>query len=94
MDQDPPTVTLQTLGASVVSSPTTVRAMTSDRGDGVARVFFLVDGIPAGFSDEAPYEMSLDPARYTDGDHTVEAVAVDKAANMSLMSSVELKVRR
>ena len=93
LDQDPPTVTLQRLGASVATSATTIRAMTSDRGAGVARVYFLFDGVPVGFSDSAPYEISVDPAHYVAGEHTVEAVAVDKAANVSLMNSVGVEFR-
>ena len=94
LDQEAPSVRLDPPARPVVSSPTKVRATVADRGAGVARVFFLVDGIPAGFSDTAPYELLLDPSGVAEGQRTIEALAVDKAANVSSMSSLTVEVRR
>lgn len=94
IDEEPPSLTLQPPARRIVSSPTKVRATAADKGTGVARVFFLVDGIPAGFSDSAPYELFLDPSHYGEGERTIEALAIDKAANVSAVSSLTVEVRR
>lgn len=91
LDQTPPSIRFAPLPAKPLRKPATVTAFASDTGDGVARVLFLVDGVPRGWVDRAPYTLAVDPSRYAPGTHTVQAFAVDKAANVS--ASVETAFR-
>ena len=92
LDQEPPTIGLGLREGATVKPSTTVHALPADTGEGVARVLFLVDGVPHGFADRAPYDLRLADAHLAPGEHTVAAVAVDNAANVSTSASVKVRV--
>ncbi|MEA2932880.1 MAG: hypothetical protein QOI56_1665 [Actinomycetota bacterium] len=94
LDRTPPAVDVGLGPGAKVKSVTELEVAATDSGEGVARVFFQVDGIPLGFDDAAPYRFTLDPGRLTPGRHTVTALAVDAAANLSDASSATVTVSR
>lgn len=83
IDTTPPAVQSALKDDEVISKSRKVNFTVSDDGTGVARVLFFIDGIPSGFRDADPYEVSVDPDRFVAGPHRIEAVAVDRAANLS-----------
>ena len=75
-----PTVSLNSISATV-SGTITLTAQASD-SSGVAGVQFLVDDVPIGSEDTtAPYSRTLDTTAFTDGTHTIGAVARDTLGN-------------
>ncbi len=82
IDTTPPTVSIVSpLPNATISAPTTVSASASDNV-GVARVQFLVDSSPLGGPIlTPPYSTTLSPAQFTNGPHTLNAVATDLSGN-------------
>ena len=74
-----PTVVLSAALALAACGAPTVTA--TDQGVGIARVWFFVDGVPAGHSDSAPCTFTVNPADRPSGPHTLSAMAVDAYAN-------------
>ena len=91
-DTTPPTVSLGIADGTVISSPTPITVTATDGGSGVARVYYFIDGIPAGFSNTAPYVFQFDPSQFTAGTHVLAALAVDRFANPSTASRVSIQV--
>jgi hypothetical protein len=83
---DPPTVRITSprTGATV-SGSVTIEAEASDDGS-VARVQFLVDGIPIGTDTTSPYQVAWSSATVADGSHNVSAVATDDAGRTATHS--------
>lgn|GEM_PF-1081190 len=89
-----PTVSLTEPAAdALVSGPSvTVSAAASDNV-AVAAVQFKLDGANLGAEDtSAPYSVTWDTTRASDGVHTLTAVARDRAGNRSRVASVRVYV--
>ena len=72
-----PTVTVTNpANAATVSGSVNVTANASD-DKGVTQVEFFVDGVSIGVDTSAPYAASWDTTAYSDGTHTVSAMATD-----------------
>lgn len=85
---DPPDTTGPTVeitspadGATVVGT-TSVTATASD-SSGVANVTFQIDGTPIATDTTDPYSTTLDSTLYSDGSHTLTAVATDSLGNIA-----------
>lgn len=63
-----------------VSGQVTIEVEASD-DDGVARVEFLLDGMPRGSDADPPYEHLWQTANQASGSHTLSAVAYDTLDN-------------
>lgn len=75
-----------------VSGTITLAALASDN-IGVVGVRFLVDGNPIGAEDTtSPYEVSLNTATLTDGNHSITAIARDAAGNSTTSAAVAITV--
>ncbi len=81
-DTTPPTVsfTTPTNGATISGAATTLSATATD-ASGVASVVFKIDGTAIATVTTAPYTTSLNTTSYTNGSHTLTAVATDTKAN-------------
>jgi hypothetical protein len=91
-DTTPPTVSITSpaQGASL-SATTSVTVSASDAGTGVAAVQLQIDGIPLGTAATAtPYTFSVNPAKFTNGAHTLTASAWDFANNIGSSSPVSV----
>ena len=79
-------------GATVSGSATTLSATASDNV-GVVGVQFKVDGANLGTEDVAtPYAKTWDSTTFTNGSHTLTAVARDAAGNSSTSTAVTVTV--
>jgi hypothetical protein len=91
-DTTPPTVTVTSPAAGVVSGPLVVAADASDQW-GIAGVRFEVDGSALGPEDTtAPYTATWDTRAELNGAHTLRAVARDTAGNTTASPVVQLEV--
>jgi hypothetical protein len=93
VDTTPPTVSITSpVSGSTVSGTIAVTANASDNV-GVASVQFQVDGNITGAPDtSAPYSYSWNTAVYTNGTHTVTAVAKDAAGNSATSAAVTVTI--
>jgi hypothetical protein len=91
-DTTKPTVSISSpASGTTVSSTITVSATVSDN-IGVAGVQFKVDGTNVGAEDTStPYAVTWDTSGVANGQHTLQAVARDKAGNTA-MSSIAVNV--
>jgi chitodextrinase len=89
LDTTPPTVALTSPANNAsVSGTTTVSASASDNV-GVVGVQFYLDGAALGAEDTtAPYSVSWDTTKSTNGSHALTAIARDAAGNKSTSSAV------
>jgi parallel beta-helix repeat protein len=96
-DTTPPTVALTSPSSeSSVSGRIVVSASASD-DVGVAEVEFRLDGATLGTKDtSAPYSVSWDTTKSSNGPHTLQAIARDAAGNQaySLVISVTVNNRK
>lgn len=93
-DTTPPTVSLTAPanGATVSGASVTLSATASDNV-GVASVQFLLDGNSLGAPDTAaPYSLSWDSTKTTNGSHTLGAQAKDAAGNVGTATTVTVTV--
>lgn len=92
-DTTAPTVSIAAPAAgSTVSGTITVSATASDNV-GVAGVQFKIDGSNAGAEDtSSPYSISLNTASFTNGSHTLTAVARDAAGNKTTSAAVVFNI--
>src|SRR3989339_2070694 len=75
---NPPQVTLVVpANNSVVSGIVTISGTANDAEGGVTSVAFYIDNILKNTDTTAPYTYSLDTTQYTNGTHTIKAVATD-----------------
>jgi phosphatidylserine/phosphatidylglycerophosphate/cardiolipin synthase-like enzyme len=85
-DSTPPTVSLTApSGGSTVSGTVTISANSTDNV-GVAGVQFKVDATVVGDDTAAPYSVSWNTAAFSNGSHTVTAIARDAAGNTAQAS--------
>jgi chitodextrinase len=93
-DSSPPTVsvTQPTVGATVTGTSVQVSATAADNV-GVSSVQFQVDGANVGARlTAAPYQVTWNTTLYTNGTHTLKAVATDAAGNATTSSGVSVTV--
>ena len=90
VDQTPPTAVTALASGTTISAPTRITIKAKDAGVGVARVFFFVDGIPERVVKSPPYVVIFEPGRYPTGPHTLSVRAVDNAANLGALASVDI----
>ena len=82
-DMIPPTVSIASPAASMVSGVKSVQISASD-DIGVSAVEFYLDGVKAETETAAPYSFTLDTTHYADGGHVLLARAIDAAGNVGV----------
>jgi hypothetical protein len=90
-DTTPPTCSFEVEDGEFIDSTTGIVVTATDDDSGIARVYFAVDGLPAGFDDTAPYTFTFDPDDYPAGDHVISARAIDHQANLGPLASVTIE---
>ena len=58
---------------------------------GIDTVKFLVDGLAVGVAVSAPYVVGWDTTTVSNGTHTIEALAIDRAHNTATAEPVHVK---
>jgi uncharacterized delta-60 repeat protein len=93
LDTTPPSVSISApVAGATVSGLETVSAVASDNA-GVAGVQFKLDGANLGAEDAtAPYSFPWDTTTFTNGSHTLTAVARDAAGNATTSAAVAVNV--
>jgi peptidoglycan/xylan/chitin deacetylase (PgdA/CDA1 family) len=93
IDTVAPTVALTSPanGASITGT-VQVQATAADTGSGVAQVRFYLDGTVVSTTTNAPYKYAWNTRKASKGQHTLTAVAVDKAGNSTTSSAVVVTV--
>ncbi len=87
-DTTPPTTSVTAPTANtLIATSTTVSTSASDN-IGVTKVEFYLDAQLIGADTTSPYSISLNPALYTNGSHTIQSKAYDAANNATLSASV------
>jgi uncharacterized protein (DUF362 family) len=66
-----------------VSGVVNIQATASDNVS-VARIEFYLDDVYLGLTADAPYRLALDTTQYSNGPHTLKAIAYDRALNQAL----------
>lgn len=89
-DQQAPTVTLTSPGATV-SGTVTLQATASD-DTGVVEVRFFAGATPIGSDTTAPYSVQWDTTTASDGSITLSAEAEDAAGNVGTSAGVDVTV--
>jgi hypothetical protein len=92
-DTTPPTVAISSpAGGATVGGTVTVSASASD-DVGVAGVQFRLDGANLGAEDtSSPYSAAWDTRAFSNGSHTLTAIARDAAGNTATAASVTVTV--
>ena len=80
-DTTPPTVSITSPASSATISGTASISATATDASGVASVVFKIDGTTITTATSSPYTTSLDTTSYSNGSHTLTAVATDTNAN-------------
>jgi chitinase len=85
-DTVPPSVSISSpTNNSTLSGIVAVSAQASDNVS-VASVTFQIDNIPVGTITASPYTISLNTANYSNGNHTITAIASDASGNTATNS--------
>ena len=96
IDAEAPQVTLTSpANGATVSGVVRLEATATDVGSGVARVDFYVDGKIVGTATSAPYRINWNTKNNKQvprGSHTIYAVAVDRAGNSRVSTSITVTV--
>jgi myo-inositol-hexaphosphate 3-phosphohydrolase len=80
-DTTPPSVAVSApASGATLTGQVAFTATASDAG-GVSRVDFVVDGLVVATDTTAPYSVTWNTGAYSNGDHTLTAVAVDTSGN-------------
>lgn len=82
-DTTTPTVTISSPSNGATVSDTVIVSATASDNVGVDRVEFSVDGALKFTDASSPYEFSWETTIYSDGTHSVEAIAFDTAGNFA-----------
>jgi peptidoglycan/xylan/chitin deacetylase (PgdA/CDA1 family) len=85
-------ITAPTSGATVSSKKLTISASSSDTGSGVASVGFYADDKLLATQTASPYSYNWNLARVAKGQHTLTAVAKDRAGNQTTSAPVVVTV--
>ena len=93
-DTTPPVVTITTpLNNATVSGTIALIATATDPDSPVSFVQFLVDGTNTGTQlTAAPYSVSLDTTKLSNGSHALTAVAQDPSGNVGTSTAVTITV--
>jgi len=89
-DNQAPTVTLNSPGATVTGTVTLEASASDDRG--VSLVRFLVDGVVIATDTAAPFSYEWDSTGVPNGDVTLTAEAEDAAGNVGTSADVNVTV--
>jgi hypothetical protein len=91
---NPPTVSVASPSeGAVVSGPSVQLAATASGEQGVAGVQFRIDGATVGPEDtSAPYESTWDTTAFSNGSHTITAVARDTTNQTTTSGAVNVTV--
>lgn len=91
-DTTPPSVTVSApaIGATLAGA-VAFTATASDAG-GVGKVDFVVDGLVVATDTTAPYSTTWNTGAYSNGDHTLTAVAVDTSGNSATATARVVRV--
>ena len=81
-------------GAIVTGTVTIIASATDIGGSGVANVRFYADGNLIGTDSSAPYTRGWDTRKVSLGQHTLTAIATDRAGNTQTSTAVVVTVRR
>jgi hypothetical protein len=90
-DVQDPVATLTAPSAGPKRGTIEIAATASDNS-GVARVEFLIDGLPLATDTGAPYSMEFNTTASEDGPRTLSARAVDNAGRIGPQSSVSIEI--
>ena len=92
-DTTAPAVSMTAPAAGASLSGTVAVSANASDASGVASVQFTLDGDPLGAADTAaPYSLSWDTTKVTDGPHTLAAVARDASGNAATSATVAVQV--
>jgi peptidoglycan/xylan/chitin deacetylase (PgdA/CDA1 family) len=95
LDTAVPTVNLTqpSIGSSVPrGSQVALTATATDSASGVAQVAFFVDGKALGTDTASPYELAWNTRKTSFGQHTLTAVATDRAGNSATSPGVTINI--
>ncbi|HID62419.1 MAG TPA: DUF5107 domain-containing protein, partial [Anaerolineae bacterium] len=83
-ESEPPTVQITyPAEGETVSGAVNVQATAGDNV-GLAKVEFYLDDAYLGLAANAPYQLVLDTSQYSNGPHTLKAIAYDRALNQAV----------
>ena len=92
VDTTAPTISvISPTDGSTVSGITTISASASDNVS-VASASFFIDGIFLGEDTSSPYEISWDSTKETNGNHTIQAKALDTSNNLGESTIITVNV--
>jgi len=92
-DTTPPTVSIiAPANGATISGTATIKCSASDNVK-VASVQFEIDGVNLGVADTgAPYARALNAKNYSNGSHTLKAIARDRAGNQTASDTVTVNI--
>jgi hypothetical protein len=92
-DTTPPTVSITApANGATISGTATIKSSASDNVK-VASVQFEIDGANIGVADTgAPYARALNTKNYSNGSHTLKAIARDRAGNQTASDTVTVNI--
>jgi hypothetical protein len=92
-DTTPPTVSITApANGATISGTTTISCSASDNVK-VSRVQFEIDGSNIGTADTAaPFTRALNTKNYSDGSHTLKAIARDPAGNQTASDTITINI--
>lgn len=82
---------LAPLNGASVTGIVYIKAEVAD-ANGIARVYFYLDGKSLGSRTVTPYQWKWDTGPVADGNHTLQVAAVDPAGNLTKSALVTVKV--
>jgi hypothetical protein len=92
-DTTPPTVSISApASGATISGTATITCSASDNVK-VASVQFEIDGANVGAADTgAPYTLALNTKNYSNGSHTLKAIAKDAAGNQTASDNINVNI--
>jgi len=82
-ESEPPTIQITYPSeGETVSGLVNIQATASDNA-GLARIEFYLNDAYLGLAADAPYRLALDTSQYSNGPHTLKAIAYDRALNQT-----------
>jgi peptidoglycan/xylan/chitin deacetylase (PgdA/CDA1 family) len=76
---------------ATITGVTYIKADVAD-ANGIARVYFYLDGKALGSRIVTPYQWKWDPAGVAAGNHTLYVVAIDNAKNQTKSDTITVKI--
>ena len=87
IDNTEPVVSMNLVDGQTITGSITISANASD-DIGISRVELFVDGVRIASDSNVPYAFVWDSGTISDGNHTVETVAIDTSGNTRSVSAV------